>query len=388
MSVLTPLLNMDENMGLETPNFFSSAWDLEQSDFSFIGGYQSNMGNYTNYAPQIQQEQVENNQFDYFSNQEDQLIDQSRFQPKYPVQTLNGDLDLILASASSQPPSFTKRSVSNGHMQVISAYDNLTVIGVTELEEPPASNWSPVAKSTSPSTVRVETVNDTGQRTSIRYGQITPVDSPPKDSQAAAKTERKAPTIKSRQDDSGALSEPPKLKKPRKSKKKPLTKEQGEAKRKKFLERNRVAADKCRQNRKKWIDDLQAKAHFFGADNAAKRASIEDLEQEIVQLRSMLFIHSRSCNEEGILNWVEQESRRVEHDARLKMEADDAISTVSPELDDSSSPLSRPSTRGFASVSEAVSRRYSVVTADDGVTSPVMTGILSGRSSRRPSAVA
>jgi hypothetical protein len=388
MSVLTPLLNMDENMGLGTPNFFSSAWDPENSDFSFTEGYQSNMGSYTNYAPQFQQGQAEINQLDYFSNPEDQLIDQSGFQPKYPVQTQNDDLDLILASESSQSPPFTKHSVTNAQMQGIATYDNPVVFGVTELEGLPASNWSPMAKPTSPARMKMELANDTGQRTSIRYGQITPVDSPPEDSRATAKSERKTSTVKSKQDDSGALSEASKLKKPRKSKKKSLTKDQEEAKRKKFLERNRVAADKCRQNRKKWIDDLQAKAHFFSADNAAKRASVEELEQEIVQLRSMLFIHSRSCNEEDILNWVGHEARRVELDAQAKLQADDATSTFSPGLDEPSSPLSRPSTRGFGSVSDAVSRRYSVVTADDAITSPMMSGGFSGRSSRPPSIVA
>lgn len=387
MSVLTPLLDMDENMGVGTPNFFSSAWDPEQSDFSFVGGgYQSNIGSYINYVPQLQQGQAENTQFDFFPNQAGQLIDQSSFQPKYPVQTQNDDLDLILTSGSSQPPSLTKHSASNTQMQGISTYGNPTVFGVTELEEFPTNDWSLMAKPTSFATMKTELENDTSRKTSIRYGQITPVDSPPKDSQAAVSNrERNASIAKSRQADSGASSEHLKLKKPRKSKKKPLTKEQEESKRKKFLERNRVAADKCRQNRKKWIDDLQAKAHFFGADNTAKKASVEELEQEIMQLRSMLFIHSRGCNKEDVVNWVEQEARRVKHDACVKMEADDTISTLSPGLDEPSTPLSRPSTRGFASVSDAVSRRYSVVTADDGVASPMMSGFLSGRSSRRPS---
>jgi bZIP transcription factor len=377
---------MDDTMGMGTPTFFSSAWSPEQSDFPFTGEYQSNIENYTNYAPQFQQGQAENNQLDYFSTPQDQFNSQLVFQPKYPALLLNDDLDMILPSSESlQPQSFSKPSTLNAQMQDITTYDNPTVFGVTELEDFPLSKWSPMEESTSPARLKMEKTSDSGRRTSVRYGQITPVDSPPEDSQPATQNQRKASTTKSKQDDPVISSEPPKLKKPRRSKKKALTKEQEEAKRKKFLERNRVAADKCRQNRKKWIDDLQAKVHFFNSDNAAKKAALDELEQEIVQLRSMLFIHARGCNEKDILDWVEQEARRVELETQTKVQPDDGVSTFSQETDEPSSPLSRPSTRGFGAVSDAISRRYNVATADDAVTSPMMSGCFSSPTSRRTS---
>jgi len=221
----------------------------------------------------------------------------------------------------------------------------------------------------------------------MRFGQITPIDSPPEDSLPAVRKTGRQSTSKSKGDDESTANDAPKVKKPRKSKKKPMSKEQEEAKRKKFLERNRVAADKCRQNRKKWIDDLQTKAHYFGADNTTKKAQLEELEHEIVQLRSLIFIHSRSCNENDIVDWIEQEANKVQllDGAELKKSAHYSLSKFSRNTGEMSSPGSRPtSSHGYGSAGEAVSRRYSAVTADDDFMSAI-SAVPSEQSYRRPS---
>jgi hypothetical protein len=216
--------------------------------------------------------------------------------------------------------------------------------------------------------------------TEVCYGQITPANSTPEESKATPAKERRLST-KDNQLSLDECNDAPKVKKPRKSKRKPLTKDQEEAKRKKFLERNRIAADKCRQNRKKWIDDLQNRAHFLNADNAAKKATVEQLEQEVVQLRSLLFIHSRACNQDDIVRWVEQEARRVELGAQTRKFSDDRRSTLSQIGDEPLSPLSR----GAGSISDAASRRFSAVTVDEAITSPLLSGAPSAFSSRRSS---
>jgi hypothetical protein len=299
---------MDDNMGFGSPNFFGAAWDPEQIDNFFTGGCQSNVTNYANYVPQFQQGQAEYTQLNYFSNPQDSF-NQSGFQPKYQTQSQNGDLDLILASSKppepqsfstvfkledldqilaysepSEPQYFLEPSVATSQMQVMATYGNPTVFGVT---------GNSMAKPTSPSRL-----NDTG-------------------SWAQSQKESKESAAKSKQHDSATASKPTK---PRKSKKKPSTKENEEVKRNQFLERNRVAADKYRQKRKKWIDDLQAKAHFFNADNAAKKALVKELEQEVLRLKSLLLIHFRTCNKNDIVNWVNQEARRVELEAQTKMQ--------------------------------------------------------------------
>ncbi|KAK6514311.1 hypothetical protein TWF506_008707 [Arthrobotrys conoides] len=64
-----------------------------------------------------------------------------------------------------------------------------------------------------------------------------------------------------------------------------------EEKRKNFLERNRVAALKCRQRKKQWLANLQAKVEYFGAENDALNAQVTNLREEILALKTLLLAH-------------------------------------------------------------------------------------------------
>lgn len=85
-----------------------------------------------------------------------------------------------------------------------------------------------------------------------------------------------------------------------------------EEKRKNFLERNRyvnglsssvtvstdsgrsVAALKCRQRKKQWLANLQAKVELFSTENDALSQTVTQLREEIVNLKSLLLAH-RDC---------------------------------------------------------------------------------------------
>lgn len=64
-----------------------------------------------------------------------------------------------------------------------------------------------------------------------------------------------------------------------------------EEKRKNFLERNRVAALKCRQRKKQWLANLQAKVEMYGTENDALNATVQTLREEIVSLKTILLAH-------------------------------------------------------------------------------------------------
>lgn len=64
-----------------------------------------------------------------------------------------------------------------------------------------------------------------------------------------------------------------------------------EEKRKNFLERNRVAALKCRQRKKQWLANLQAKVEYYGAENDALTAQVTNLREEVLTLKTMLLAH-------------------------------------------------------------------------------------------------
>lgn len=64
-----------------------------------------------------------------------------------------------------------------------------------------------------------------------------------------------------------------------------------EEKRKNFLERNRVAALKCRQRKKQWLQNLQSKVELFAAENDTLTATVTQLREEIVNLKTVLLAH-------------------------------------------------------------------------------------------------
>lgn len=64
-----------------------------------------------------------------------------------------------------------------------------------------------------------------------------------------------------------------------------------EEKRKNFLERNRVAALKCRQRKKQWLANLQSKVELFSTENDALTAQITQLREEVVNLKTLLLAH-------------------------------------------------------------------------------------------------
>ncbi|KAL1837560.1 hypothetical protein VTJ49DRAFT_3641 [Mycothermus thermophilus] len=77
-----------------------------------------------------------------------------------------------------------------------------------------------------------------------------------------------------------------------------------EEKRKNFLERNRVAALKCRQRKKQWLQSLQQKVESFSQENETLVNEIESLRAEIVNLKAILLQH-KNCS-------VSQQQRQQE----------------------------------------------------------------------------
>lgn len=64
-----------------------------------------------------------------------------------------------------------------------------------------------------------------------------------------------------------------------------------EEKRRNFLERNRVAALKCRQRKKQWLANLQAKVEMYTAENDNLNSQVASLHDEVRNLRNLLIQH-------------------------------------------------------------------------------------------------
>ncbi|KAI9355561.1 hypothetical protein BD770DRAFT_411760 [Pilaira anomala] len=64
-----------------------------------------------------------------------------------------------------------------------------------------------------------------------------------------------------------------------------------EEKRKNFLERNRLAALKCRQRKKQWLTNLQARVDYLANDNDQLQMETDALRKEIMDLKTLLVSH-------------------------------------------------------------------------------------------------
>ncbi|KAI0011204.1 hypothetical protein F4779DRAFT_246484 [Xylariaceae sp. FL0662B] len=82
-----------------------------------------------------------------------------------------------------------------------------------------------------------------------------------------------------------------------------------EAKRHRFLERNRVAATKCRQKRKEWVSDLEETRFGLESQNTHLQIEYGSLVNEVCQIRAQLMTHA-SCNDSNIDKWIENEAKR------------------------------------------------------------------------------
>jgi ATF/CREB family transcription factor len=52
-----------------------------------------------------------------------------------------------------------------------------------------------------------------------------------------------------------------------------------------------VAALKCRQRKKQWLANLQAKVEIFSSENDALNTQVTQLREEIVNLKTLLLAH-------------------------------------------------------------------------------------------------
>ncbi|KAI9267469.1 hypothetical protein BY458DRAFT_511907 [Sporodiniella umbellata] len=67
--------------------------------------------------------------------------------------------------------------------------------------------------------------------------------------------------------------------------------EEYDTKRKNFLERNRIAALKCRQRKKQWLQNLQAKVEYLTTDNEQYTMEMAMLREELIHLKTVLIRH-------------------------------------------------------------------------------------------------
>ena len=82
-----------------------------------------------------------------------------------------------------------------------------------------------------------------------------------------------------------------------------------DSKRKKFLERNRLAASKCRQKKKEWANHLEEQARYQAQENKILRASVAQLRDECLYLKNFLLSTHSGCQCVGVKNYLMKEAQ-------------------------------------------------------------------------------
>ena len=77
----------------------------------------------------------------------------------------------------------------------------------------------------------------------------------------------------------------------------------------------RVAALKCRQRKKQWLANLQAKVEIFSSENDSLSAQVTQLRDEIMSLKTILLQH-KDCpvsQQQGLGNYFQSQEQYNNH---------------------------------------------------------------------------
>ena len=105
-----------------------------------------------------------------------------------------------------------------------------------------------------------------------------------------------------------AANEPPKKRRGRKANVIGNAAEE-EEKRSKVLEKNRIAASKCRQKKKQYVSELEETKSGLEHQNSHLQLEYHDLLRLVSQMKNQLISHA-SCQDPNIDRWVQNEARK------------------------------------------------------------------------------
>ncbi|KAK4082789.1 transcriptional regulator family: bZIP [Trichoderma aggressivum f. europaeum] len=86
-------------------------------------------------------------------------------------------------------------------------------------------------------------------------------------------------------------------------------KKEDAAQRSKNLERNRIAASKCRQKKKEWVLELEETKSGMELRHNSLRVEYFQLLDEVTRIKNQLMAHA-ACNDPNINFWIEKEALR------------------------------------------------------------------------------
>ncbi|KAM9670106.1 cyclic AMP-dependent transcription factor ATF-2 isoform 3-T6 [Dama dama] len=151
--------------------------------------------------------------------------------------------------------------------------------------------------------------------------------------------------------------------------------EDPDEKRRKFLERNRAAASRCRQKRKVWVQSLEKKAEDLSSLNGQLQSEVTLLRNEVAQLKQLLLAH-KDCP-------VTAMQKKSGYHAADKDDSSEDLSVPSSPHTEAIQHSSVSTSNGVSSTSKAEAVATSVLTQmADQSTEPVLSQVAMAPSSQ------
>lgn len=171
---------------------------------------------------------------------------------------------------------------------------------------PPASLHGD-ARAGSPRRPSIPHTSGSGSRSASRSGSGSSTFSQPHRSRSSVSTEPST-------EPPSEPPEPPKKKpnnkgKSRRSSSQATAADDDDPKRQKVLERNRVAASKCRKKKKEWVSELQETKAGLETQHQQLQREYNGLLDEVSRMKNELITHAH-CNDPNIDLWLDNEAKR------------------------------------------------------------------------------
>lgn len=185
-------------------------------------------------------------------------------------------------------------------------------------------------------------------------------------SASSSKKRVRKPSRKKQESQTSSSSLPAAAASPVQVKREPSSGGEEDAKRTKYLERNRVAASKCRQKKKEWVHELEESKAEMEARHVELQREYGVLLGEVSMIKNMLMRHA-ACKDPNIDQWIGLEAKKFvqksSHDSEEKAAEAAAASNSNAARRLSLSQQSLSLTQS-ASASASASRRASLAGED------------------------
>lgn len=235
------------------------------------------------------------------------------FAPERPAVGANGDVDGFSLCSSDYsyppipPPSFPSASDDFGFDPIPNKFDFNSFNSKTEMDSPPeeddslnAFSFDPI-KSEHTHTTDLSHIHPTTNSV-VRHGQVTP---PRSNSETSIGKPTEQKPQRQRRSTKATIKEETQMQPATSGRKRRNTRKNSmstssnpeeDEKRKQSLEKNRLAAAKCRVNKKEKTEQLQRDSHDKACQNAFLTEQVMRMKEEIQQMNALLLQHA---NHEG-----------------------------------------------------------------------------------------